>query len=238
MATVQDAEAALRTRLARDLLRKSLFSFTWRCFEELHKGSSTPFVPNWHVKAMCYALERVATGECKRLLITVPPRHLKSICAAVAFPSWMLGLSPTTKIIVASYGSDLASRHSRDSRTILECEFYRRLFPNTKIETAREHEIELTQRGFRKTASVNGAVTGLGADILIVDDLMKAADAHSPVERQRAKDFYDQSLSTRLNDKSSGRIIAIQQRLHEDDIAAHLIEKGTFAHLDLCHCGE
>lgn len=215
------------------LQRDDLFSFTWGCFNQLHPGNNAPFLPNWHVKAMCHALEQVAIGDCKRLLITVPPRHLKSIAAAVAFPAWILGRQPWTKLIVASYGSDLAVRHSRDTRTIIESGFYHRLFPQTQLAIAKELELETTQRGFRKAASVTGAVTGHGADILIVDDLMKAGDAQSAVERQRAKDFFDQSLFTRLNDKSSGRIIAIQQRLHEDDVAAHLIDKGTFTHLNL-----
>lgn len=216
-----------------NLQRDNLFYFTWRCFTELHPGANTRFVPNWHVQAMCHALSQVASGECKRLLITVPPRHLKSISAAVALPAWVLGHQPWLKLIVASYGSDLATRHARDTRTVMESPFYRRLFPNTELVIAKELELETSQRGFRKAASVTGAVTGHGADILIVDDLMKAGDAQSVVERQRAKDFFDQSLFTRLNDKSTGRIIAIQQRLHEDDVAAHLIEKGTFTHLNL-----
>jgi hypothetical protein len=226
-------QTTLNSEQSLQLQRDQLFAFTWRCFKELHRGGTTTFVPNWHVKAMCHALEQVARGECQRLLITVPPRHLKSICAAVAFPAWILGHHPGTKLIVASYGSDLASRHARDTRTVIDSPFYRGLFPQTRLSVAKELELETTQRGFRKAASVTGAITGHGADILIVDDLMKAGDSQSVAERQRAQEFYDQSLFTRLNDKSNGRIIAIQQRLHEDDVAAHLIAKGTFTHLNL-----
>lgn len=233
MSVINSIQAAQNAEQSNKLLREDLFSFTWRCFEELHQGGNTKFIPNWHVKAMCYALSQVASGECQRLLITVPPRHLKSICAAVSFPAWVLGRDPSIKLIVASYGTDLASRHARDTRTVMDSAFYKALFPQTNLTIARELDLETTKRGFRKAASVTGAITGHGADILIVDDLMKAGDAQSPVERQRAKDYYDQSLFTRLNDKSKGRIIAIQQRLHEDDVAALLIEKGTFTHLNL-----
>lgn len=90
-----------------------------------------------------------------------------------------------------------------------------------------------TLMGSRRAVSLGGAVTGLGADILVIDDLMKAGDAQSDVERARVKDFYEQTLFSRLNDKQNGRIIAIQQRLHEDDLAGYLIDKGTFTHLNL-----
>ena len=87
------------------LQQEHLFPFVWGAFELLHPGQR--FVPAWHVEAMCHALEKVATGQTKRLITTVPPRHGKSICAAVALPAWMLGHEPGLKIMVASYGGDL-----------------------------------------------------------------------------------------------------------------------------------
>ncbi|MBB4051270.1 hypothetical protein GGR20_000888 [Devosia subaequoris] len=90
-----------------------------------------------------------------------------------------------------------------------------------------------TGNGGRKAGSLGGAVTGFGADLIIVDGLMKASDASSPVERQRARDYYEQSLLSRLNDKSTGQIIVIQQRLHEDDLPGHLLANKQFEHLDL-----
>jgi hypothetical protein len=89
-----------------------------------------------------------------------------------------------------------------------------------------------TARGMRKAVSVGGPVTGFGARVLIVDDLMKAADAQSETERRRVKEFFDQTLYSRMDDKTEGIIIAIQQRLHEDDFAGHLIDKD-FEHLTL-----
>ena len=87
--------------------------------------------------------------------------------------------------------------------------------------------------GLRKAVSLGGSVTGHGANILIIDDLMKAEDACSVTERQRVKEFCEQTLFSRLNDKQNGAIIAIQQRLHEDDLAGYLLAKGTFTHLEL-----
>jgi predicted phage terminase large subunit-like protein len=85
----------------------------------------------------------------------------------------------------------------------------------------------------RFTVSLGGAATGFGADLIIIDDLMKAQDAASALERQRVKDYYEQTLLSRLNNKSQGRVIVIQQRLHEDDLPGYLLETGQFEHLNL-----
>lgn len=215
------------------LQHRHLFPFVWNAFELLHPGQK--FIPSWHVNAMCQALEKVVSGETKRLIITVPPRHGKSICAAVALPAWMLGHDPSQKIMVASYGSDLAVKHARDFRTVLTTSWYAGLFPRTRLEVGggRVDEQITQHQGGRKAVSLGGAVTGFGADLIIVDDLMKAADANSPAERQRVRDYYEQTLLSRLNNKSEGRIIVIQQRLHEDDLPGYLLATGQFTHLNL-----
>ena len=90
-----------------------------------------------------------------------------------------------------------------------------------------------TLQGGRKAVSLGGAATGFGADLIVVDDLMKAADASSVAERQRVRNYYEQTLLSRLNDKADGRIVVIQQRLHEDDLPGHLIETGLLESLNL-----
>lgn len=215
------------------LLREHLYFFIWKAFASLHPGQS--FTPAWHVRAMAHALEQAATGEGQRLLITVPPRHLKSICTAVALPAWLLARDPGLKIMVASYGGDLAAKHARDFRTLLQQDWYQSLFPRTRLAPGgnREEEQVTSAGGGRKAVSLGGAATGFGADLIIVDDLMKAADAASAVERAKVRGYYEQTLLSRLNDKGRGRVIAIQQRLHENDLAGYLIEGGQFAHLNL-----
>ncbi|MGE7157490.1 phage terminase large subunit [Methylorubrum rhodesianum] len=221
------------THLRDALLREYLYFFTWKAFAGLHPGDS--FIPTWHVRAMTHALERVARGECRRLLITVPPRHLKSICTAVAFPAWLLGRDPSIKIMVASYGGELAAKHARDFRLLVRQDWYRALFPRTRLAVGgnREDEQITTAKGGRKALSLGGAGTGFGADLIIIDDLMKAGDASSPAKREEVRAYYEQTLLSRLNDKASGRIVAIQQRLHEDDLAGYLINSGQFEHLNL-----
>jgi hypothetical protein len=214
------------------LLRENLFFFVWRTFQTLHPGRDS-FVPAWHVEAMCARLEQVAAGDLKRLLITVPPRHLKSITTSVALPAFLLGHRPEMKIMVASYGSDLAKKHSRDCRTVMESGWYREMFPRTRLQSAKEEELITTMGGGRKAVSVGGSVTGFGADLLILDDLMKAADARSQAERERVREYFEQTLYSRFDDKANGAIVSIMQRLHEDDITAVLQAKGGFDHLNL-----
>lgn len=215
------------------LCQEHLFPFAWRVFEHLHPGQT--FSSAWHVEALCYALEQVAAGKTPRLTVNMPPRYGKSIVTAVAFPAWLLGRNPAQKIMVASYGGKLAADHARLFRQVITADWYQRLFPQTRLaDDGNRAEEQITTAGGRRHAvSVGGAATGFGADVLIIDDLMKAADVTSAVERQRVTDFYDQTLYSRLNDKANAPIISIQQRLHEDDLTAHLGASGRFAQLTL-----
>src|SRR5467141_2381444 len=97
--------------------------------------SQMPFAPNWHVEAIAYQLTRALKGEIKRLIITVPPRSLKSICASVAFPAFVLGHDPTRRIICVSYAEALARKHANDCRALMRSPLYHRLFRNTRIRT-------------------------------------------------------------------------------------------------------
>ena len=116
----------------------------------------------------------------------------------------------------------------------MESDWYKELFPATRISDRGNRALELvtTAGGVRKAVSVGGTITGFGADIIIIDDCMKADEARSEAARNEVKGWYDNTLSTRLNDKATGRIISIQQRLHEDDLPAYLLEKG-FVNLNL-----
>ena len=106
-------DPSLVRQASSQILRDHLFSFVWRVFATLHPGKEEGFIPAWHVMAMCHELDNIRTGENKRLVINVPPRHLKSITVAVAFAAYILGHRPDAKIIVASYGLDLARKHSQ-----------------------------------------------------------------------------------------------------------------------------
>jgi predicted phage terminase large subunit-like protein len=206
------------------ILRSNFYGFIERSFNELNPV--TVFKDNFHIEVLAYELERVRLGETKRLIINVPPRSLKSHCASIAFPAWILGHEPGAQIICASYAQDLSDKLANDCRTLIMSPMYKKIF-STRLSSLRPavHELITTRRGFRLATSVGGVLTGRGADYIIIDDPLKPDEAASEVERKKVNDWYDHSLLTRLNDKRDGRIILIMQRLHQDDLVGHVLAK-------------
>lgn len=204
------------------VLRSDLMSFIERSFSELNPQAT--FSPSPSIEVVASRLERCREGTTKRLIINLPPRSLKSHSVSVAFVAWLLGHKPSLQIICASYGQDLADKHARDSRTLMGSDFYRRLFPMTKLlpEKNSVGEFMTTAQGFRMSTSVGGVLTGRGADIIILDDPLKPDDALSETRRTGVNDWYDNSLLSRLNSKEQGCIILLMQRLHQDDLVGHV----------------
>lgn len=208
------------------LVRQDLTSFTQKAFTEVSPGDR--FADNWHIDCLCWHLEKCYRGEITRLIITLPPRYLKSICASVAFPAWVLGQDPTRRLICVSYSQDLARKHAFDTRTVMETAWYKRVFRGTRIHPRKCTETELmtNRMGIRYATSVGGPLTGLGGDIIIIDDPIKAEAVASEAERHRVNQFYNGTLYSRLNNKNTGVIILVMQRLHVDDLVGHVLEKG------------
>src|SRR6185503_3871556 len=140
-------------------------------------------------EAITHALGGVFRGETKRLIITVPPRSLKSICASVAFPAFVLGHDPSRRIICVSYSEILARKHANDFRAVMRSPVYQHLFPQTRISQTKDTELEVmtTERGYRYATSVGGTLTGRGGNLLVVDDPMKPQDAQSVLARDNIK---------------------------------------------------
>jgi len=154
----------------------------------------------------------------------MPPRHLKLHLASVCFPAWCLGHDPSAQLLCVSYAQDLADKLSRDCRQIVTTNWYRQLFA-TRLSPQRQamSEFETTAQGCRLATSVGGVLTGRGADMIIIDDPLKPEDALSQTQRQAANDWFDHTLYSRLNDTRNGAIIVIMHRLHEDDLAGHVM---------------
>jgi predicted phage terminase large subunit-like protein len=204
-----------------DILRHDLCSFIHRSFLELNP--QTPFLSNWHIELLAAKLEEVRRGTCKRLIINIPPRHLKSHTTSIAFPAWVLGHQPAKQILCVSYARDLSDNLARDSRNLMTSPFYEALFV-TRISGERDavSEFKTTEGGYRLSTSIGGVLTGRGADIIIIDDPLKADDALSETRRRSVNDWYDNTLRSRLNNQQSGAIIIVMQRLHADDLVAHV----------------
>src|SRR3954447_8068735 len=149
-------------RVVGAVIRRDFYSFVRATFPIISPNDS--FAPNWHIEAVAFALTRVFEGEIKRLIITVPPRSLKSICASVAYPAFVLGHDPARRIICVSYAEGLARKHANDCRALMRSTLYHRLFPNTRISPAKDTELEFatTRGGNRLSTSVGGTLTGRG----------------------------------------------------------------------------
>lgn len=213
-------------RLIDAVLRSDLKAFVHKVFATLTPGQS--YVPTWHIDAIVWQLERIRLGEIRRLIINMPPRSLKSITSSVAFPAFVLGRDPTRRMICVSYSGDLARKHSNDFRAVLESDWYQKLFPRTRVGQYKntEVEIELTARGFRMATSVGGTLTGRGGDILIIDDPLKPDDALSETKRAAANLWFTNTLLSRLDDKRTGAIVVVMQRVHMDDLTGFLLDQS------------
>ena len=210
-----------------------LSTFTGWVFHAVSPGAA--YLPNWHIRAIAYALERVARGECKRLIITMPPRSLKSVTASVAFPAWLLGRDPTKKVICVSYAQNLAVNLANSFRNVVDSPWYRAMFPAFKISARKntENELQTTLGGGRLATSTGGQLTGRGGDIIIIDDPLKADEAHSETARTKCAEWVRTTLMSRFDNPSEGAIVLVMQRLHVDDLAGILLDNGGWEHLNL-----
>jgi predicted phage terminase large subunit-like protein len=216
----------LPQRALNAIIRLDFESFIRKCFQTLSPGQT--FVPSWPTEALAYQLDRVRRGEIRRLIVNMPPRSLKSITASVAFPAFLLGHDPTRRIICASYSSELSRKLSNDFRAILDCAWYKAAFPGAVVGSFKdsEGEIELTKRGFRLATSIGGTLTGRGGDIIIIDDPLKAIDAQSEPKRTAVNQWFNNTLLSRLDDKRTGAIVNVMQRVHQDDLTGFVLENS------------
>ena len=205
-----------------DILRRDFTAFSHRAFRALN--GETPYLGNWHLDVMAAKLEEVRTGRTRRLVINLPPRHLKSHMVSIAFVAFVLGHDPARQILCASYAQDLADKLARDCRQLMTMPFYQAIF-KTRLSPERNAvaEFATTANGFRLATSVGGVLTGRGADLIVIDDPLKAEEAYSDTLRKTVNEWFDTALFSRLNDKEKGAIVIVMQRLHEDDLSGHVL---------------
>jgi predicted phage terminase large subunit-like protein len=212
------------------LLRQNFALFLRFAFREL--AGNREFTPAWHIEAIEHQLQCMRDGDNRQLIVTIPPRHLKSITISVAWVAWMLGRAPQTRFTRASYAYDLAEKHARDCLKIMESSWYRMAFPNMRLTKRSLLDFETYAGGGRLSTSVGGVLTGRGGDWIIVDDPMKADDALSEAMRESVKEWFSNTLRGRADDDKT-RYIVVMQRLHEDDLAGHLLRQGGWEELRL-----
>lgn len=205
------------------LMRSDFEAFLHRCVRTLNPGAT--FLPNWHIKAIAAYLIDVMEGRIMRALINAPPRYLKSLAVSVAFPAFLLGHNPRRRIICISYSNELAAKHAADFRAIVEAPWYRAAFPNMRIKRVADSDLFTTQHGYRRSTSINATLTGLGGDCFIIDDPQKPVDAQSEILRNNLIQWFSNTLRSRLDNKETGVIIVVMQRVHMQDLSGFLLEQ-------------
>ncbi|MGI4776082.1 MAG: phage terminase large subunit [Janthinobacterium lividum] len=209
------------------LVKKDLYSFINKVFDTINPGID--YQSNWHIELISDYLNAVQNGEINRLIINIPPRSLKSLCISVAWPAWLLGYDPTKRIMAASYSQILSTKHSLDCRFVINSDWYGKIFPDTVLSKKQNQKSKFltTLNGFRFATSVGGSATGEGGDYLIIDDPHNPAQVNSPKLRNKVIDWFEQTFLTRLNDKKKGAVIIVMQRLHSEDLTAHLLKNSS-----------
>lgn len=189
-------------------------------------GQWEGYGPAAHHRRIADALTRVAEGECKRLMIFMPPRHGKSMLASEFFPAWYLGLKPDQQVIAATYAQELANDFGRKVRNLCRTPQHARLFPGFTLsdDSQAACRFHTPQRGVYQGVGVGGAATGRGAHLLLIDDPIKnREEAESEIRRKQIKDWYTSTAYTRL--MPGGAVVVIQTRWHEDDLAGWLLRE-------------
>lgn len=215
-----------------DVLKNDFATFIGRTFATVDPGAQ--YLPNWHIQMIAEYLEAVRRGEIQRLIINMPPRSLKSVCVSVAWPAWLLGHDPKSKIVAASYAASLSTKHSMDCRQVMNSPWYRECFDVRLSKEQNEKRKFMTRaRGYRMATSIGGSVMGEGGNFLIVDDPLNAMQAMNKIWRERVNNWFDHSFATRLDDKKKGAIVVVMQRLQQNDLSGYLLAKGGWEHLCL-----
>lgn len=213
------------------LLRQDFAFFLRFAYREV--AGDGDYAHGWHIDALIHQLERIRSGENRRLIVTMPPRHLKSLTISTAWVAWMLGHNPAMRIICVSYSYDLAEKLARDCLHIIDSPWFRIAFPNLRLSKRSILDFETSEGGGRLSTSLGGVLTGRGADCIVIDDPTKADDALSETARTTASTWLFNTLMSRLNDQRVGAIIMVMQRLHEADLAGEALSRGGWHELRL-----
>lgn len=194
----------------------------------------TRYVDNWHIHAICEHLQAVINGDIQNLLINMPPRFMKSLIIAVSLPTFAWVKRPDMRFIYASYSGQLSTRDAVKARRVIESPHYQQYFHDRFRMTSDQNvknRYENDKTGYRISTSVGGLGTGEGGDIIVVDDPHNVLEGESDAKRLEVIEWWDETMSTRLNDPDTGSKIIVMQRVHGQDLSGHVLRKGGYEHL-------
>jgi len=241
--TIQDYQEYLH--LLKKKNKKQMEVSYWPFFERAWKEiePTTDLVANWHIQYIAKVLEE----EVKRIIakkpnpgdiiINVPPGTSKSTLVTKLLPAWAWLQDPSMKIITSSYSGDLARDHAVMTRDLILGEWYQKLWKSRyqlKLGRKRKSQYENDKGGSRSATSVTGRLTGMHADIFIIDDPLDPRRASSEIEIKKPNAWWDKTVPTRLTNQKISVKIIVMQRLHEDDLTGHVLAKQNAKIRHIC----
>ena len=207
------------------LIRTDFKSFVRKAFSFIHDGRKLGNQP--YVDYLCFELEKVIRRETPRLLINLPPRHLKTFLGSICLAAWTLGQEASARIIVVTYNDRLAEHISRDIRKILRAPWFKQVF-STRLadDHARADDFQTTKGGGVYAVSSKGALAGHGGDLIIFDDPLDLKDWNNLSEIERINECFDGMIMSRFDNPMEGRAVIIAHRLNDQDLSAHVVAQG------------
>lgn len=216
-----DPDGPEPSELLLGLLRLNFAAFAAAMFREVYPGKK--LVWGGFLDLLCARLGDVATGKIQNLIVNLPPRSGKSFFISCAFPAFLHGHDPSLEIMGISYALDLSRTFSEQTARIMASKLYQRVFP-TRLNRVSALHMGTTQGGSRRATSLDGCMTGTGADVLIIDDPQKAGEVLSDAMRTSSNLAFENVILSRRNNPDKSACIIAQQRLHQDDFTGHALE--------------
>jgi predicted phage terminase large subunit-like protein len=196
------------------------------------------FVDNWHLEDICNHMEAVARGHISRLLLNEPPRTGKTAIISICFAPWVWAqrekaplMGPQVSFFYASYAEQLSLEHSLKCRRLVESRWYQKRWGDRfRLLTDRNRvgHFENDKGGYRMASSVDAKATGYGADVLVADDPHLVKEAESDKVRQDVVRWWSETMPSRLNNRRTGAMIVVMQRVHEGDLSGYILEPKSF----------
>lgn len=216
----------MRAQFARSSLPEFI-KLAWPIVEPTRK-----LIWNWHLDVMCEVLTDVTRGNIKRLIINIPPGCSKSLIVNVFWPAWMWTSNPGLRFLSFAYTDVNTIRDNRSVRSIVTSPWYRKYY-DLRLAPDQQGKIrfDTTAKGWRIASSVEGQGTGAHPNYLIIDDPIKADEASSETKLASCNEWYDSTIPTRIS--LNPAMVLVMQRLHLNDLTAHLLSLGGWEHLML-----
>ncbi len=236
---IEKRKLAARTAKLLSLKKRKLYEHNFfEFFKEAWKQSidmGVPFADSWHYRYLCEYLTIIGAGKFheyfpgkKGIIINVPPRTSKSNMLSIAFPVWKWINDPTARIMAISYGADLAIPLSLKRRDLIKSDWFRSNWGDKvriKDDSDQKVRFDSTAGGYMIAGTPGGTITGIGGNLILIDDPLKASETNSKAAREGVNNFWDDALDSRLNDPSKDLYMVIMQRLHSKDLSGYLMDK-------------